>query len=123
MNASQKKLELRARRHIRVRAKVVGTADRPRLTVFRSAKHIYAQLIDDAAGKTLAAARDTEIKKPEAPEGLVAKTALAYAIGTLIAEKAKKAGLAAVVFDRGGYAYYGRVNAVADGARAGGLEF
>jgi large subunit ribosomal protein L18 len=123
MNASQKKLELRARRHARVRAKVAGTSDRPRLTVFRSTKHIYAQLIDDAAGRTLVAANDTEIKKPEAPEGLAAKTAMAYALGTLIAAKAKKAGLTAVVFDRGGYAYHGRVKAVADGARAGGLEF
>lgn len=123
MNKSQKKLELRARRHIRVRAKVVGAADRPRLAVFRSAKHIYAQLIDDAAGKTLAAARETEVKKVEAPEGLAAKTAKAYAMGVLLAEKAKKAGITAVVFDRGGFSYHGRVKAVADGARAGGLEF
>lgn len=123
MNASQKKQELRARRHIRVRAKVSGTADCPRLSIFRSTKHIYAQIIDDVSGKTLVAARDSEIKKPEAPEGLVAKTAMAYAIGVLLADKAKKAGLTAVVFDRGGYAYHGRVKAVADGARAGGLEF
>lgn len=120
---SQQKAQLRARRHIRVRAKISGSAVRPRLAVFRSAKHIYAQLIDDASGKTLASAKDAEIKKVEAPEGMQAKTAKAYGVGSLLAEKAKKAGVTKAVFDRGGFAYHGRVKAIADGARAGGLEF
>ena len=118
------KHELRERRQIRIRAKVSGSAARPRLAVFRSTKHIYAQLIDDASGKTLASAKDAEVKKvTDAPEGMQAKTAKAYGVGALLAEKAKKAGVTKAVFDRGGNAYHGRVKAVADGARAGGLEF
>lgn len=115
----------RTRRRARVRARVSGTADRPRLAVFRSAKHISAQLIDDAAGKTLASANDAKLKKADLTneENLEAKKAKAYAVGKALAEKAKAAGIAAVVFDRGGYAYHGRVKALADGARAGGLEF
>ena len=124
-NATQRKTELRTRRQIRVRAKLSGTAGRPRLAVFRSAKHIYAQLIDDAAGKTLASAKDGEVKKADlkAVEGMAAKVAVAYAVGALLAERAKKAGLSAVIFDRGGNAYHGRVKALADGARSGGLAF
>lgn len=121
-SASQKKNEARTRRRARVRARVIGTAKRPRLAVFRSAKHIYAQLIDDAAGKTLAAVSDAEVKNVKA-EGMDAKTAKAFAAGQTLAEKAKKVGIAAVVFDRGGFTYHGRVKALADGARAGGLEF
>lgn len=121
-STSQKKNEARARRSIRVRARVIGAAKRPRLAVFRSAKHISAQLIDDASGKTLAAATDAKMKKAEA-EGMEAKVARAYAVGKDLAEKAKKAGITVVVFDRGGYTYHGRVKALADGARAGGLEF
>src|SRR5258708_6939609 len=120
---SQQKHELRVRRHIRVRGKISGSAARPRLAVFRSAKHIYAQLIDDASGKTLASVKDADVKKVEAPEGMQAKTAKAYGVGNLLAEKAKKAGVTKAVFDRGGFAYHGRVKAIADGARAGGLEF
>jgi large subunit ribosomal protein L18 len=122
-STSQKKIEARERRRIRVRARVTGTAKRPRLAVFRSAKHIAAQLIDDAAGKTLAAADDAKMKKAEAAEGMQAKIAKAYAVGQALAEKAKKAGITAVVFDRGGFTYHGRIKALADGARAGGLEF
>ena len=121
---TDKKSQTRSRRQARIRAKVSGSAARPRLAVFRSAKHIYAQLIDDASGKTLASAKDEELKKSELKaEGMEAKTAAAYAVGMALAEKAKKAGLEAVVFDRGGYAYHGRVKALADGARAGGLRF
>ena len=121
-SASQKKIETRTRRRARVRARVIGTAKRPRLAVFRSAKHIYAQVIDDAAGRTLAAVSDAEVKNAKA-EGMDAKTAKAYVAGQALAEKAKKAGITAVVFDRGGFTYHGRVKALADGARAGGLEF
>lgn len=122
-SASQKKIESRNRRRVRIRARVSGTAKRPRLAVFRSAKHIYAQVIDDKAGKTLAAVSDAEVKKAKAPEGMDAKIASAFLAGQALAEKAKKAGVAAVTFDRGGYAYHGRVKALAEGARAGGLEF
>jgi len=121
-STSQKKIEARERRRARVRARVIGTAKRPRLAVFRSAKHISAQLIDDASGKTLAAADDAKMKKAEA-EGMDAKVAKAFAVGKALAENAKKAGIGAVVFDRGGYTYHGRIKALADGARAGGLEF
>ena len=114
--------EGRIRRHRRVRRKVHGTAVRPRLAVYRSNKHISAQLIDDASGKTLAAATDAKMKKAEA-EGMEAKIAKAFAVGKDLAEKAKKAGVTAVVFDRGGYTYHGRIKALADGARSGGLEF
>ncbi len=124
-SASQQKIEKRARRHHRVRSRITGTAERPRLAVFRSAKHVYAQLIDDAKGKTLASAEDSKIKKADLKEaeGMQAKTAAAWLVGKALAEKAKKAGITAVVFDRGGFTYHGRVKAVADGARAGGLQF
>jgi large subunit ribosomal protein L18 len=121
-STSQKKIETRSRRRARIRARVIGSAQRPRLAVFRSAKHISAQLIDDASGKTLAAATDAKMKKADA-EGMEAKIAKAFAVGKDLAEKAKKAGITAVVFDRGGYTYHGRIKALADGARAGGLEF
>lgn len=120
---SQLKIESRDRRRARVRARVIGTAQRPRLAVFRSAKHIAAQLIDDAAGTTLAAADDAKMAKAPAAEGMDAKVAKAYAVGQALAAAAKKAGVTAVVFDRGGFTYHGRVKALADGARAGGLEF
>lgn len=121
-STSQKKIEARTRRSARIRARVIGSAQRPRLAVFRSAKHISAQLIDDASGKTLAAATDAKMKKADA-EGMDAKIAKAFTVGKELAEKAKKAGITAAVFDRGGYTYHGRVKALADGARAGGLEF
>src|SRR2546428_12189424 len=110
----------RAGRRRRVRKKVVGSAGRPRLVVFRSAKHVYAQLVDDARGVTLAGASDRS-------EGIhidgKGKTAKSFALGQLIAVKARERGITTVVFDRAGYQYHGRVKAVADGARKGGLEF
>lgn len=119
----RKALTLRQRRHKRVRAKVSGTAQRPRLNVFRSSAHIYAQVIDDTRGHTLVAASDLEESvKTRAGDG-AAKTARAKAVGEVVAERAKEAGIDAVVFDRGGFLYHGRVKAVADGAREGGLEF
>ena len=110
----------RYRRHLRVRVRVAGTAERPRLVVFRSLKHIYAQLVNDDQGVTLLGVSD-------ASEGVDSTTAgkvnRAKATGKLLAEKAKAAGVTKVVFDRAGYRYHGRVQAVAEGAREGGLEF
>ena len=110
----------RYRRHLRVRKKVQGTPVRPRLVVFRSSKHIYAQLVDDQAGRTLAGVADTSEGIAVEGKGKVARS---FALGKLIAAKAKEKGIVKVVFDRGGYQYHGRVKAVADGARKGGLEF
>ena len=107
--------EARVRRHARVRKKVAGTAERPRLAVFRSNRHIYVQLIDDAAATTLAAASDAEV-------GGDGKTDSAKAVGKLIADRAKGAGIDRVVFDRGGRRFHGRVAAIAEGAREGGLQ-
>lgn len=114
--ATQKNLLARARRRIRIRARVSGTAARPRLAVFKSNTGIYAQLIDDTAGRTLAAASDLKAKKGT-------KTERATAVGTQIAELAKAAKISEVVFDRGGFPYHGRIQAVADAARAAGLQF
>ncbi|MDA8274997.1 MAG: 50S ribosomal protein L18 [Actinomycetota bacterium] len=114
------KLELRRRRHARVRRRIVGTAARPRLAVFRSNKHITAQVIDDDAGRTLAAASTVEPPLRGTSGGNVEA---ARAVGALVARRAKEAGITAVVFDRGGFAYHGRVAALADAARAEGLEF
>lgn len=114
--------QARQRRHFRVRNKVSGTVTRPRLSVFRSSQHIYAQVIDDERGHTVAAASTLE---PEVRKQLTGKTKTAQAelVGTTLAERAKAAGITAVVFDRGGFRYHGRVKAVADGARSGGLQF
>ncbi|RJK93461.1 50S ribosomal protein L18 [Vallicoccus soli] len=109
----------RARRHVRVRKKVTGTPARPRLVVTRSSRHVFVQVVDDSAGRTLASASTMEADL-RAHEG--DKTAKARRVGELVAERAKAAGVAAVVFDRGGNKYHGRVAAVADGAREGGLE-
>lgn len=108
--------------------KIKGTAEVPRLCVFRSAKHIYAQLIDDEKAQTLIAADEKELKKvkilkEKRTEGLTGKVKRAYEIGKLIAEKAQGKKIKKVIFDRGGYKYHGRVKAVAEGAREGGLEF
>ena len=111
----------RARRQRRVRKKVVGTAERPRLAVFRSNKHISVQVIDDTTGHTLAAASSYEADVRST--GNTGNTAAATAVGTLVGERAKAAGVGAVVFDRGGYRYHGRVAALADAARSAGLEF
>lgn len=109
----------RVRRHKRVRSKISGTAQCPRLNVFRSSMHIYAQIIDDVSGKTLAAASSTE--KDFGMYG--GNVEAAKKVGQMIAEKAKAAGITDVVFDRGGYVYHGRVAALAEGAREGGLNF
>jgi large subunit ribosomal protein L18 len=109
----------RARRHVRVRKKVTGSAARPRLAVTRSARHIFAQLVDDGAGRTLASASTLEASLRGA-EG--DKKARAHQVGQLLAGRARDAGITAAVFDRGGYAYHGRVAALADGAREGGLD-
>jgi large subunit ribosomal protein L18 len=119
----RKALSRRKRRHVRVRAKVNGTPLRPRLNVFRSSAHIYAQVIDDIAGHTLVAASDLETEiRERAGEGAT-KSARAKTVGQIIAERAKAAGIESVVFDRGGFLYHGRVKAVAEGAREGGLVF
>ena len=115
MNKATQKVAQRRARQNRIRARVIGTAKRPRLAVFRSNKFIYAQLIDDAAGKTLAAA-DSKKEKGTMSEG-------AAAVGTKIAALAKKADIDTAVFDRGGYKYQGSIAALADAARAGGLKF
>ena len=108
----------RTRRHLRVRKKVSGDAARPRLVVNRSAKHVFVQIVDDTAGRTLAAAStlDASIKSAEGD-----KTAKAKQVGELLARRAAEAGVSAAVFDRGGHAYHGRIAALADGAREGGL--
>jgi large subunit ribosomal protein L18 len=117
MDAARAKRQGRLRRHTRVRRRVVGTAERPRLAVFRSNRHIYAQLIDDAAGRTVAAAGSVAL----AGDG--DKKAAARRVGSELAERAKASGVTSVVFDRGGYQYHGRVKALADAAREGGLDF
>ena len=137
--------EKRRRRHLRVRSKISGTTDIPRLCVFKSNKYIYCQLIDDERSQTLLSANDLEIKKTTKKKTsktssistkelkdrktkgekkpFVAKTAIAYEVGKLIAEKALKKKIKKVVFDRGGFSYHGRVKALAEGAREGGLNF
>lgn len=106
---------LRKRRHARVRASITGTAERPRLVVFRSNRFVSAQLIDDTVGKTIAAAHGREFKGPQSIQ--------ATSVGTAIAEKAKAAGIKKIVFDRGGYRYSGQVKSLADAARKSGLVF
>ena len=108
------------RRHQRVRKQVSGSLDRPRLAVFRSARHIYVQLIDDTTGRTIASASTLDASLRGAKDN---KTARAKNVGALIAERAKAAGVTRVAFDRGGYMYHGRIAALADAAREGGLEF
>lgn len=116
-------MSTRLRSKTKIRKKISGTPERPRLTVYRSLNHIYAQLIDDVAGKTLVAASSLEKSVQEDVKNAKGKTALSKLIGGLLAEKAKAANITAVVFDRNGYRYHGRVKAVADGARENGLQF
>jgi large subunit ribosomal protein L18 len=113
------KKEIRTRVHKRIRRKLAGTSERPRLAIFRSVAHIYAQVIDDSKGVTLVSA--SSVDKGGRTNG--GNVAAAKAIGKLVAERAKEKGVATVVFDRGGYPYHGRVKALADAARAAGLEF
>lgn len=124
MNKSQKTREQkRARRRARVRSRIIGTAERPRLAVFRSLRGMYVQLIDDSANKTLASAHSKKDTAGIDAGERTGKEAIAFALGKAIAAKATDAKITTVVFDRGGYAYHGRVKAVADGARDGGLTF
>jgi large subunit ribosomal protein L18 len=122
MSKRRSRNESRQRRHLRIRRSVHGSPERPRLSVFRSVAHIYAQVVDDRAGRTLATASslDPEIRTQAAE---VKKTEAGKLVGRLVARRAKERGISRVVFDRGGYLYHGRVKAVADGAREGGLEF
>jgi large subunit ribosomal protein L18 len=117
MNKNKHKNLKREIRHKRVRSRVSGVSERPRLAVFKANKHIYAQLIDDEAGKTLAAASSIEVKTK------AKKSDLAKETGKLLAEKASAKKIKAVKFDRGGFAYHGRIKSLAEGAREGGLEF
>jgi large subunit ribosomal protein L18 len=115
----------RQKRHIRVRKRVLGTPERPRLNVYRSTNNIYVQVIDDVAGKTLVAAStlDTTLRGKKPAKGQGGNIDAAKAVGKLIAERAKAAGISKVVFDRGGYLYHGRVQGLADAARENGLDF
>jgi large subunit ribosomal protein L18 len=117
---SAKRRSSRLRRHLRVRKRVTGTTARPRLVVNRSSRHIYAQIVDDGVGRTLASASslDADIRAADGD-----KTAIARKVGNLVADRAKAAGIDAVVFDRGGYRYHGRLAALAEGARENGLDF
>lgn len=122
MAKTSEKVVARAKRIKRIRKKITGTAERPRLRVYKSNKHIYAQVIDDVAGHTVAAmsSMDKQVQEDSELEG---KTAQARKVGMLLADKAKAAGISSVVFDRGGYIYHGRVKALSDGAREAGLNF
>jgi large subunit ribosomal protein L18 len=119
----KRQLSPRQRRHLRVRAKVSGSTERPRLNVFRSNAHIYAQVIDDVTGRTLAAASTLESEIRERLPEEHPKVQEALVVGQVIGERSLAQGISQVVFDRGGYKYHGRVKAVAEGARKAGLEF
>lgn len=118
---ARKRREGRLRRHRRVRKKVHGTAARPRLAIYRSNKHLSAQIIDDDSGRTLvsASSQEADFRKKQSGGNVAAATA----IGTMVAERAKQAGITTVVFDRGGFLYHGRIAAIAEAARTAGLEF
>ncbi len=123
MKGLNKKVRARLRRKMRIRKRLLGTADRPRLAVFRSARHIYAQVIDDTKGVTISAASSLS---PEIKDRLAeckGKVEVAKIVGELVAKRAMEKGVKKVAFDRGGYKYHGRVKALADGARESGLEF
>lgn len=122
MSATKSRTESRARRHARVRKNIAGTADRPRLNVFRSVAEIYAQVIDDETGKTLVSASSID-QELRAQMGGKKKADQARLVGKTLADRAKSKGISRVVFDRGGFRYIGRVKALAEGAREGGLEF
>lgn len=123
MRRIRRELSPRQRRQIRVRSKISGTPERPRLNVFRSANHIYAQVIDDSIGHTLVSASTMDKEaRPEFKDG-INKTDEAKLVGKIVAERAKEKGITKVVFDRGGYLYHGRIKALADAAREAGLDF
>jgi large subunit ribosomal protein L18 len=117
------RLEGRTRRHLRIRRKVSGTSERPRLSVFRSLSHIYCQLVDDLSGRTLLSVSSQDKDLAESLKGAKGKVAKSKIVGKRLAERAKEKGIVSVSFDRSGYLYHGRVKAVADGAREGGLNF
>lgn len=122
--ALSKKVEQRQRRHRRVRRKVVGTVERLRLSVFRSNRHIYAQLIDDTTGRTLVAASSRDVPPGTSEKnGVTTKVSIAQSTGRLLAEKAAALNIRSAVFDRGGYPFHGRVKGLAEGSREGGLVF
>ncbi len=123
MNAQKLRERQRKRRRMHVRNKMTGTSERPRLTVFRSSKHIYAQLIDDLTGRTLASATSLAKKEDRGKVGYGGNVKAAKAVGLRLAEAAKAAGVTKAAFDRGHYRYHGRVKALAEGAREGGLQF
>lgn len=117
------KVQRRRRAHLRIRNRVSGSSERPRLAVFKSLKYVYAQVIDDSTGRTLAQANSTEAELTKGLEKSPGSCEAAAAVGAAVAERAKAAGIETVVFDRGGYVYHGRVKAVAEGAREKGLVF
>jgi len=123
MNSQKLKSKQRLRRRMHVRSHITGTAQRPRLTVFRSSKHIYAQLIDDVTGRTLASASSAVKKAEKAQAGYGGNIKAAKAVGQKLAAAAQAAGITQAAFDRGHYRYHGRVKALAEGAREGGLKF
>jgi large subunit ribosomal protein L18 len=124
MNKNKQKNLKREIRHRRVRSRVSGVLERPRLSVFKANRHIYVQVIDDGSGKTLAAASSMEVNLPAGKAGTKAKKSdMAKEVGKIIATKAMAKNIKAVKFDRGGFAYHGRIKALAEGAREGGLEF
>ncbi|MAS37637.1 MAG: 50S ribosomal protein L18 [Anaerolineaceae bacterium] len=122
MDANKKKYQARIKRHRRARNHIVGTPERPRMNIYRSLDNIYVQVIDDAAGHTLASASTLDKEVIAQAQGM-SKTDAAKIVGKIAGERAKEAGVAKIVFDRGGYQYHGRVAAVAEGAREAGLEF
>jgi len=127
---NKQKIEKRQRRHKRIRAKAFGSAEKPRLCVFKSSKHIYAQIIDDEKNRTLFSASDLEINKSktkskagDSGEAMSKENVIAFEVGKLVAKKAVEKKIEKIVFDRGGYTYHGNIKSLADGAREGGLKF
>jgi large subunit ribosomal protein L18 len=122
MSLTNPRSAARIKRKARIRKKIKGTAERPRLSVFRSARHMYAQIIDDTAGRTIASASSVEQAFKEKP-AFESKAAAATFVGELVAERAKEKGISKVIFDRNGFLYHGRIKALSEGARKAGLEF
>jgi large subunit ribosomal protein L18 len=123
MDKAKRKRERRSQVHLRIRSKVAGTPERPRLAVYKSGRYIYAQLVDDAAGRTLVQASSFETDVRKMVEGSAKSRAAARTVGEVVAQRAKEQGIERAVFDRGGYRYHGRVKELAEGARSKGLQF
>jgi large subunit ribosomal protein L18 len=123
MNRAQKKLQRRSRAHLRVRSRIAGSTDRPRLAIYKSSRYLYAQIIDDQKGETLVQANSREGEALGKIDGGAKTKSAARKVGELIGERARSKGIDSVVFDRGGYQYHGRVKEIAEGARAKGLRF